>query len=236
MALRDKQIRFCEEYVKDFNATQAAIRAGYSKKTAHAMGWENLRKPEIKAAIEGRLKELSLSADETLKAISDIARSSLNDYFTVKETIQTPQVFIPLAQYIRQLEAEIEDADKFITRAGITDQQTLETHQEQQKQRRFEIIKLKIELERSPKAKRIVNGEPELVKVAELDMPRLVSDKAAGKIKAIKHTEHGLNVELYAADAALRDLARVHGLFNDKLTVDAGGELMNLYKTVMKRK
>jgi phage terminase small subunit len=52
MALTTKQQRFVEEYCVDFNATQAAIRAGYSTKTAYAIGAENLTKPEIKAALQ----------------------------------------------------------------------------------------------------------------------------------------------------------------------------------------
>jgi phage terminase small subunit len=52
MALTRKQERFVEEYCVDFNATQAAIRAGYSPSTAYSIGSENLRKPEIKAALQ----------------------------------------------------------------------------------------------------------------------------------------------------------------------------------------
>jgi phage terminase small subunit len=49
--LTDKQKRFVAEYLLDLNATQAATRAGYSEKTAVAVGFENPRKPEIAAAI-----------------------------------------------------------------------------------------------------------------------------------------------------------------------------------------
>lgn len=52
MALTAKQQRFVEEYLVDLNATQAAVRAGYSKKTAGAIGGENLEKPEIQEAIQ----------------------------------------------------------------------------------------------------------------------------------------------------------------------------------------
>lgn len=52
--LTAKQEKFCQEYQKDCNATQAAIRAGYSPKTSNEMGAENLAKPSIKA----RVKEL----------------------------------------------------------------------------------------------------------------------------------------------------------------------------------
>jgi phage terminase small subunit len=47
-----KMERFVQEYLVDFNATQAAVRAGYSKRNAGAIGNENLQKPEIQEAIE----------------------------------------------------------------------------------------------------------------------------------------------------------------------------------------
>jgi phage terminase small subunit len=50
--LSPKQERFCQEYMIDLNATKAAIRAGYSSKTAYSIGEENLRKPEIKKFIQ----------------------------------------------------------------------------------------------------------------------------------------------------------------------------------------
>jgi phage terminase small subunit len=46
--LTAKQLAFCQEYVVDKNATQAAIRAGYSENTAHDIGCENLKKPNLK--------------------------------------------------------------------------------------------------------------------------------------------------------------------------------------------
>lgn len=49
--LTDKQQRFVDEYLIDLNATQAAIRAGYSEKTANEIGAENLAKPSIAKAI-----------------------------------------------------------------------------------------------------------------------------------------------------------------------------------------
>ena len=68
MALTAKQERFVAEYMVDLNATQAAIRAGYSEKTAGATGHENLKKPEIAKAIEGARQKaqdrLQYTADE----------------------------------------------------------------------------------------------------------------------------------------------------------------------------
>jgi phage terminase small subunit len=49
--LTEKQELFCQRYLIDFNATKAAKEAGYSEDTASAIGWENLRKPDIQARI-----------------------------------------------------------------------------------------------------------------------------------------------------------------------------------------
>ena len=54
-----KQERFIQEYLKDSNATQAAIRAGYSSKTAAQIGEENLRKPDIRLSIDVAQKKIA---------------------------------------------------------------------------------------------------------------------------------------------------------------------------------
>ncbi len=77
--MNDRQKRFVEEYLVDFNATQAAIRAGYSPKTAYSIGNENLKKPEISAAIEAR----KMSAEEALTRLSDIARGDIKDLMNI---------------------------------------------------------------------------------------------------------------------------------------------------------
>ena len=73
-----KQMRFCDEYLVDLNATQAAIRAGYSKRTAGVIASENLKKPNIQEYIQKRLaeKEDSLIArqDEVLKYLTSVMR------------------------------------------------------------------------------------------------------------------------------------------------------------------
>lgn len=76
--LTAKQQRFCDEYLIDLNATQAAIRAGYSKKTAGAIATENLQKPIIKDYIAKRMaeKEAALVADqaEVMKYLTSVLR------------------------------------------------------------------------------------------------------------------------------------------------------------------
>ncbi|MDQ3256204.1 MAG: terminase small subunit, partial [Acidobacteriota bacterium] len=66
--LTPKQQRFVDEYLVDMNATQAAIRAGYSRKTAYSIGDENLRKPYISAEIAHRQRQIA----ENLKLTHEV--------------------------------------------------------------------------------------------------------------------------------------------------------------------
>jgi len=67
--LTPKQSRFIDEYMIDLNGTQAAIRAGYSKKTAGAIGVENLRKPLIAAEVAKRQAALAETHGVTLQSL-----------------------------------------------------------------------------------------------------------------------------------------------------------------------
>lgn len=77
MKLTAKQELFITEYMKDLNATQAAIRAGYSEKVAKEIGYENLTKPHIKVEIDKRLekraKDNGITAEYVLQGIKSIA-------------------------------------------------------------------------------------------------------------------------------------------------------------------
>lgn len=81
--LSHKQELFVEEYLKDLNATQAAIRAGYSKKTAGITGFENLKKPNISRAIaeaqEKRIKRVQIDADYVLNELYEIREMDISD-------------------------------------------------------------------------------------------------------------------------------------------------------------
>ena len=89
MRLTAKQKRFIEEYLIDLNATQAAIRAGYSKKTAAAVGAENLRKPHIAAEIKRRMaerqKRTEVTQDRVVKELARLAFANAADFVTVEK-------------------------------------------------------------------------------------------------------------------------------------------------------
>lgn len=210
--LTAKEQRFVEEYCKDCNATQAAIRAGYSEKGAKVQGHRLLTNANLRPAIDARLKELSLAAAEVTKLTADIAQGNLADYFTVTEVEETPRIRKPLAEVILSIEQEIEFEEEYARRVGYSEEEQ-KTHEAQQAKRRRQIIRHQLELERNPAATGFVQGPPQKVKRTELDMVKLVEDKERGIIKSVKPGEFGLSVEMYARDAALDKLARMHGLY-----------------------
>lgn len=86
-----KQMRFCDEYLIDLNATQAAIRAGYSEKNARNIASENLAKPNIRAYIDQRMaekeSELIADQDEVLKYLTSVLRGNTKSEVVVVENI-----------------------------------------------------------------------------------------------------------------------------------------------------
>ena len=83
MRLTEKQKRFADYYIETGNATEAAIKAGYSQRTARFIGAENLTKPNIKLYIEQRLKELEderiADATEVLQYLTSVMRGEITE-------------------------------------------------------------------------------------------------------------------------------------------------------------
>jgi len=86
-----KQKKFCDHYIELGNATEAAIKAGYSKKTARQMGNENLTKPYIKNYIDKKMKEIEdkqiAKAEEVLKHLTSMMRGEESEEVVVTENI-----------------------------------------------------------------------------------------------------------------------------------------------------
>lgn len=95
-SLTPKQERFVKEYLIDLNATQAAIRAGYSEKTAYSIGHENLSKPEIQAALADARKQLAensgISPERVLKEFGRLA------FLDIRKAFDSDGNLIPLHQ------------------------------------------------------------------------------------------------------------------------------------------
>ncbi len=85
MALSEKQQRFVAEYTVDFNATAAAIRAGYSEKTAAQMGYKLLKMQEIQEAVQqefaNRQDRTHITGDQVVAELAKIAFAKAEDYY-----------------------------------------------------------------------------------------------------------------------------------------------------------
>jgi len=107
--LTPKQQRFVEEYLIDLNATQAAIRAGYSEKTAKSIGQENLTKPDIQKAIEEaqnkRTEQTQIDAAYVLRRLVEIDQMDvldiMDDKYCLKPIGEWPKIW---RQYISNIE------------------------------------------------------------------------------------------------------------------------------------
>ncbi|WP_304179109.1 terminase small subunit [Leptotrichia trevisanii] len=89
MKLTEKQKRFADYYIETGNITEAAVKAGYSKKTARVIGQENLLKPAIKGYIDEKLEtmqdERTASAKEVLEFLTKSMRGEIKEEVVVIE-------------------------------------------------------------------------------------------------------------------------------------------------------
>lgn len=108
--LTDKQQRFVEEYVVDFNATAAAKRAGYAERSAYDTGHDNLQKPEIQAAIRARTNRLAqkaeISAQRVLDELARLGFSNMRDYIRITDQ---GEPFVDLSNLTREQAAAIQE-------------------------------------------------------------------------------------------------------------------------------
>lgn len=114
-SLTPRQERFVDEYLVDLNATQAAIRAGYSRRTARQIGEENLSKPDIAAAVRQQKTEraarVQITVDRVLQEVAAVAFANILDVLNEDGTMKPIQDFPPgITAAIANLEvSEIRD-------------------------------------------------------------------------------------------------------------------------------
>ncbi len=110
MALNPKQERFCQEYLVDLNATRAAIRAGYSPRTANEIGAENLAKPSIADRVAQLMAErqerTEVTQDEVVRelafiAFSDTRHIEMDDHGRLQLAPDAPQHAMRAVQSVK---------------------------------------------------------------------------------------------------------------------------------------
>lgn len=141
--LTSKQKNFCDEYIICQNATEAAIKAGYSKKTAGTQGYENMQKPHIRAYIDERMKEheseLIATQQEVLEYLTAVMRGETEAEEIVVEGFEARTMMKAPSEKDRLLAA-----DKLSKCYGLyNDKDKLELDR-----KRYELEKERLELER----------------------------------------------------------------------------------------
>lgn len=225
-SMTGKQFKFAEEYLIDLNATQAAIRANYSKKTAGAIGFENLKKPEIREYISLRLDDYNLTQSELLKLMSSVARSSLNEYIVVKKIERIRTVKKPLKLSIENLLTKIQKKTMFIERANLSED-AIESIQREIDFLHNEIIQCEIDLEIDPDSTFEVSETYE-EDVADIDLIALARDKENGKIKGLSFTQYGPKIEMPDSDGMIKLLAQVKGMITNKIDAEVTNQNLNV--------
>lgn len=135
--LTGKQRLFCDYYIRTFNATQSAIKAGYSKNTAYAIGYENLKKPQVKAYLEklrdAYTEDIYLDTKRLLERHRQIAFYDVNDYVNDNGTLKDLSECD--GSLIRKVSSEVTNIEQ-ISEIG-----------EEKKTKTKEVIKTNFELE-----------------------------------------------------------------------------------------
>ena len=103
--MNKKQRKFKDEYLKDFNATRAAERAGYSgdENTLSSVAHKLLRNAEISAAIKKHMEESAMSTDEALARLAKMARGSMADFIRFDEAGH-PSIDLQMAETLGVLD------------------------------------------------------------------------------------------------------------------------------------
>lgn len=130
MALSNKHQAFVDAYLKTFNATKAAIEAGYSEDTARQQGSRLLTYADIKAALRTRYEENAMDANELLHHLAEIARGNIGDVIDDKGNLDLDKARqlgkSPLIKSVRSRTTTYTDkggdgADTFETEVGMYD-------------------------------------------------------------------------------------------------------------------
>lgn len=223
--LTEKQLKFCQAYIdNNFNKTKAAKDAGYALASAAVEGNRLLKIAKVRDEIRRLAEEQTISSEETVKIISDIAKSDIKDYLITRKVERSEKVKKPLADIIQEELDKISFEQEYARRVEMTKKEK-ESHDGMIKSMRDHVVRLDIELERNPKAYRLVYGESKLVDEVELDLVKIKKDKAAGRIKSFKYGKYGVEIEFYSAADMAVNMARIYGKFKDNLDLSMNGSV-----------
>jgi len=206
--LNQRQVAFINEYLIDLNATQAAIRAGYSEKTAGQIGHELLKKPEITEALAESRKKLAeraeISQDLVLKRWLEIANANPNDLIQFRRVccrncfgVNHEHQWIDEAEYERAVRnASINDMPEPSDDGGYGFDPTIRPHP------------------KCPKCHGEGYGE------VHANDTRFLTGGALALYAGVKQTKEGFEIKMHDQAKALENIARHLGMFKVEVNHD----------------
>lgn len=212
-----KQERFVAEYLIDLNATQAAIRAGYSAKTAQQVGFENLTKPVIKAALAeaqaDRGKRTEITQDMVLQRWWQIATANPNDLISYRRVCcrhcfghKHEHQWKDVEEYQRAIKSAVEEAKKAEFETGVETEPNIPSD--------IGGYGFDPSIKPHPKCPKC-NGEG-FGEVFAQDTRELTS-QAQALYAGVKITKDGLEIKMQDQGKALELVARHLGMFVDRI-------------------
>ncbi|WP_161883943.1 terminase small subunit [Deinococcus alpinitundrae] len=216
-AIKNLQRRaFVVSYVERPNATRAAKLAGYSQKTAYSQGQRLLKDVEVSSAIRLGQEETAMPASEVKSRTSEVARATLEDFFTFDQRQHRPMQLRPVSELLTELFSEIAFEERFVKRAEFLGKKERADHDKAQAARKREALRMELEMEDNPKAKRWAPGPPVIVEVERLDLAKARDLGVLHLLKSLKYTQHGPAIELQSQEHARDQLGKLHGLWRDE--------------------
>lgn len=223
--LNPQRRTFVASYLERPNATRAAKAANYSEKTAYSQGQRLLNIVEVRTALRLGWAEAGMGPEEVRARTEEVARSTLEDFFSFDQQEHRPCTYRPVAELLTELFAEIDLEERFAERADLSGRE-LKAHATAQLQRRREAIRMELEMEADPQAVRWVPGPPVLREVPRLDLAKAAGLGVLHLAKKLKPTPNGLALELQDPEQARQLIGRLHGLWaKDDERPDSGDGL-----------
>lgn len=219
-ALEPRQRKFVRAYLREPNATKAAIQAGYSEKTARQMGSENLSKPDIAAVIELGFEQV-MGKQEVRARTAEVAAGTMEDFLSIERVPYTEQVLLDAEEALDLIGDQLADLGEELDSAKPERAEWIAG--EIKRLRRMERKCGRALAKADPE-----QGGPEVlvdVQWKERVVVRIDLEKAqrAGKLhllKKLKETKFGLEIELHDAAAARELLGKHYRLWGDRLALE----------------
>lgn len=223
--LNDKQKRFVDSYCLHFNGTRAALEAKYSKNTAAVIAHENLRKPNIRAAIEERLEQI-MGANEIKSRVAEIAAGSMEDFITLELSFSRNYCNMSYEDALKWLEGERQKLTDSMTelsskkRLSDIQQKLLNAQQQDYWALGAELARLQsLDDDKRTKPVRVL-GILEPVIVEKLDLQKAEKLGKLHLIKKLSYNKYGPSIELYSAFDAQQLLGKHYALWTDRIEID----------------